>query len=75
MAGPPCLPDRAPPNPPFTAYQVRRLRVQDALLQLEVLPKKAAKIVYNTLKSAQANAVHNHNLDKRRLIVGTWKQD
>ncbi|XP_068488958.1 large ribosomal subunit protein uL22c-like [Phaseolus vulgaris] len=42
---------------------------KDALMQLELTIKGAAKTVYQVIHSARANASHNHGLDPERLIV------
>ncbi|KAK8921094.1 hypothetical protein KSP39_PZI020424 [Platanthera zijinensis] len=54
----------------LVAKLVRGMRVEDALLQLQVLVKRAAKTVYEVIHSARANASHNHGLDPDKLIVG-----
>lgn len=51
------------------ARLVRKMKVEDALLQCDVVHKKAAGIVQNALRSAQANGVHNHGLDASKLYV------
>ncbi|WMV18362.1 hypothetical protein MTR67_011747 [Solanum verrucosum] len=48
---------------------VRGMRVEDALLQLQVTVKQASKTVYQVIHSARANAVHNHGFDPDRLLV------
>ncbi|OWM67839.1 hypothetical protein CDL15_Pgr010777 [Punica granatum] len=53
----------------LVATLVRGMRVEDALLQLQVTVKRAAKIVYQVIHSARANATHNHGLDADRLLV------
>jgi len=53
----------------LVAALVRGMRVEDALLQLQVTVKRAAKTVYQVIHSARANASHNHGLDPDRLIV------
>lgn len=53
----------------LVAALVRGMRVEDALLQLQVTVKRAAKIVYQVIHSARANATHNHGLDPDRLLV------
>ncbi|KAF9625033.1 hypothetical protein IFM89_026913 [Coptis chinensis] len=45
------------------------MRVEDALLQLQVTVKRASKTVYQVIHSARANATHNHGLDPDRLLV------
>jgi large subunit ribosomal protein L22 len=58
---------RAPRKARLVADQVRGLRVSDALAQLEFSPKHAARDVAKAIKSAAANAEHNHNLDRDDL--------
>lgn len=53
----------------LVAALVRGMRVEDALLQMQVTVKRAAKTVYKVVHSARANAVHNHGLDADRLII------
>ncbi|XP_057805247.1 uncharacterized protein LOC131020456 isoform X2 [Salvia miltiorrhiza] len=53
----------------LVAALVRGMRVEDALLQLQVTVKRAAKTVYQVIHSVRANATHNHGLDPDRLLV------
>ncbi|PPS12894.1 hypothetical protein GOBAR_AA07733 [Gossypium barbadense] len=53
----------------LVAALIRGTRVEDALLQLQVTVKRAAKTVYQIIHSARANATHNHGLDPDRLLV------
>ncbi|ADC89247.1 ribosomal protein L22 [Thermocrinis albus DSM 14484] len=57
---------------PLKARQVLRLiqgkRAADALYQLEFMPKKAAKIVANVLRSAIANA-DQKKMDLEKLYI------
>lgn len=53
----------------LVAALVRGMRIQDALLQLSVLQKRAAKTVKRVVWDARANATHNHGLDGDRLFV------
>ena len=53
----------------LAARLVRGRGFDDAILQCEASPKKAAEIVRKALLSARANAVHNHGLDPSRLVV------
>ena len=48
---------------------VRGLKVEQALEQLTVSKKTAARSVMKLLQSAVANALHNHNLRKDSLII------
>lgn len=43
--------------------------VAEALALVEFSPRKAATILKSTLKSAVANAMHNHGLDGSKLFV------
>lgn len=48
---------------------MRRKHLDDAIIQCQISPKKAARICLKVLRSAQANAVNNHGLDGSRLSV------
>ncbi|KAK7828567.1 uncharacterized protein LOC112012537 [Quercus suber] len=54
---------QSPKKVNLVAALVRGMRVEDALLQLQVTVKRAAKTVYQVIHSARANATHNHGLD------------
>ncbi|CAK9168062.1 unnamed protein product [Ilex paraguariensis] len=60
---------RSPKKVNLVAALVRGMRVEDALLQLQVTVKRAAKTVYQVIHSARANATHNHGLDPDRLLI------
>ncbi|RWR87424.1 39S ribosomal protein L22, mitochondrial-like protein [Cinnamomum micranthum f. kanehirae] len=60
---------QSPKKVNLVAALVRGMRVEDALLQLQVTVKRAAKTVYQVINSARANATHNHGLDPDRLLV------
>lgn len=60
---------QSPKKVNLVAALVRGMRVEDALLQLQVTIKRAAKTVYQVIHSARANATHNHGLDADRLLV------
>ncbi|CAA7404134.1 unnamed protein product [Spirodela intermedia] len=60
---------QSPKKVNLVAQLIRGMRVEDALLQLQVTVKRAAKTVYQVVHSARANAAHNHGLDPERLIV------
>lgn len=60
---------QSPKKVNLVAALVRGMRVEDALLQLQVTVKRAAKTVYQVIHSARANATHNHGLDSDRLLV------
>jgi large subunit ribosomal protein L22 len=51
------------------AQQIRGLKVDKAMAELEFSRKRAATDVLKALKSAVANADNNHNLDIDSLIV------
>ncbi|MCO5562474.1 hypothetical protein L7F22_016101 [Adiantum nelumboides] len=53
----------------LVAALVRGMRVEDALLQLAVLQKRAASTVKRVVSNARANATHNHGLNGDRLYV------
>ncbi|KAK9051489.1 hypothetical protein SSX86_028116 [Deinandra increscens subsp. villosa] len=53
----------------LVATLIRGMRVEDALLQLQLTVKRASKTVYQVIHSARANATHNHGFDADRLIV------
>jgi large subunit ribosomal protein L22 len=48
---------------------VRGRTVADALVILEHTPKKGALIISKVIKSAKANAVHNHNFKEDTLSI------
>lgn len=60
---------QSPKKVNLVAALIRGMRVEDALLQLQVTLKRASKTVYQVVHSARANAVHNHGLDPERLLV------
>jgi len=51
------------------AQQIRGLKVDKAMAELEFSRKRAAGDVLKLLKSAVANADNNHNLDIDSLVV------
>lgn len=53
------------------AKLVRGKNVQEALEQLQFVPKKAAKTLYKVIKSAANNAVTNANKDINNLYIQT----
>ena len=48
---------------------IRGKDAEEALAILKFTPNKGAAIVYKVLKSAMANASHNHQLDETKLYV------
>lgn len=51
------------------AALVRGRNVDDALVILDHTPRRAAKAVKETIKSAQANAEHNHSYKPKGLFI------
>jgi large subunit ribosomal protein L22 len=62
---------QAPRKVGLVAALVRGRSVADALVILEHVPKRAALPVKKTIESAQANAVANHGLDTKSLVIST----
>jgi large subunit ribosomal protein L22 len=61
---------RIPPRKARLAIDlVRGKRVDEALIILQQLPNKSARVARKVLESAVANAVHNAGLDSRTLFV------
>lgn len=48
---------------------LKKLSVEQALLQLEFIPRRSSGVLVKLINSAVANAVNNHNLQKSDLIV------
>lgn len=55
----------------LVASLVRRRSVADALVILSHTQKRAAKPVAKAIESARANAINNHGLDGKTLIIST----
>ena len=55
----------------LVADVIRGMHVRDAEAQLLFSRKAAAKPLHTLLKSAVANAVHNHKMDPNSLVVST----
>ena len=53
----------------LVATLVRNMAVEDALVKLQFTPKDAARPIIDVLKTARADALHNHKLDGKKLIV------
>ena len=53
----------------LVADLIRGRKVEEALSVLDHTPKRAARIVAKTLRSAVANAENNYDLDVDRLVV------
>ena len=59
----------APRKVRLVVDSVRGMAVGRAMMQLQVMPQKAAREVFKTVKSAVANAENNYGLDPDDLIV------
>lgn len=53
----------------FICQEIRGKQVDEALAFLMFTPKKGARILSDVLKSAVANAEHNFEADREKLIV------
>lgn len=53
----------------LVAQMVKGKKVEDALMILKFLPKKAAKFLYKVIKSAYTNATTNGGYDANTLYV------
>lgn len=53
----------------LVASLIRGRSVADAQIILEHVPKRAGKTVAKALASAKANAVNNHRLDEKTLLI------
>ena len=49
--------------------QIRGRSYQEALMVLQFLPYAAGEPVWQVLRSAAANAKHNNQIDKKKLII------
>jgi large subunit ribosomal protein L22 len=58
---------RTPRKARLVADMVRGMRVVDALAQLEFSPRHAAADIAKAIRSAAANAEHNHSLSREEL--------
>lgn len=63
--------DQAPRKVALVASLVRGRSVADAIVILNHTPKRAAVAVRKAIESAQANAVNNHALDGKTLVIST----
>ena len=63
--------DQTPRKVSLVASLVRNRTVADALVILEHVPKRAALPVKKVIESAKANAVNNHGLDGKSLVIST----
>jgi large subunit ribosomal protein L22 len=63
--------DQTPRKISLVASLVRGRTVADALVILANTPKRAAKPVIDAIESAKANAINNHGLDSKTLVIST----
>lgn len=63
--------DQTPRKVGLVASLVRGRSVADAIVILNYTPKRAVRPVLKAIESAQANAVNNHGLDGKTLIIKT----
>lgn len=61
--------DQAPRKVALVASLVRGRTVEDALVILSHVPRRAATPVKKAIESAKANAMHNNNLDPKSLTL------
>ena len=63
--------DQTPRKVSLVAALVRGRTVADALVILEHVPKRAALPVKKAIDSVKANAINNHGLDAKSLVITT----
>lgn len=63
--------DIAPRKVAIVASLVRNRTVADALVILDHVPRRASQPVKKAIASAQANAINNHGLDGKTLVIST----
>jgi large subunit ribosomal protein L22 len=63
--------DQSPRKVSLVASLVRSRTVADALVILAHTPKRAAKPVVKAIESAKANAINNHGLDGKSLVISS----
>lgn len=63
--------DQTPRKLSIVASLVRRRTVADALVILDHTPRRAALAVKKAIASAQANAINNHGVDGKTLVITT----
>lgn len=63
--------DQTPRKVGIVASLVRGRTVADALVILDHTPRRSALAVKKAIASAQANAVNNHGVDGKTLIIST----
>jgi len=59
----------SPKKANLLAGMVSGKKVDEALGILQFLPKKAAKVIYKTIKSAASNAVNNFGQEQEKLVI------
>lgn len=63
--------DQTPRKVAIVASLVRGRTVADALVILDHTPRRSALAVKKAIASAQANAVNNHGVDGKTLVIST----
>ena len=63
--------DQTPRKVGIVAALVRNRTVADALVILEHVPRRASLPVKKVIESAKANAINNHGLDGKTLVIST----
>ena len=63
--------DQTPRKVALVASLIRSRTVADALVILTHTPKRAALPVIKAIESAKANAINNHGLDGKTLVIST----
>ncbi|PID33085.1 50S ribosomal protein L22 [Candidatus Saccharibacteria bacterium] len=63
--------DQTPRKVSLVAALVRGRTVEDALVILEHVPKRSATPVKKAIASAKFNAINNHGLDGKTLLIST----
>lgn len=63
--------DQAPRKVAIVASLVRNRTVADALVILEHVPRRPSTAVKKAIESAKANAINNHGLDGKTLVIST----
>ena len=61
----------APRKVSLVASLVRGRTVEDALVILQHTPKRSAKALKKLIESAKANAVNNHRVEEKDLVIAT----
>lgn len=59
----------APRKVSIVASLVRGRSVEDALVILSHTPRRSAEQIAKTIKSAKANAINNHNVEAKDLMI------